>query len=138
MEGWTFELGWESHVDPGHAVGHSSACPHCSLVFLVGQWKLLSIDGRRRDFLWAGAESVSGSKCKVTQQVVCRPKELERLGITDLHRFGMATPVPGVASVVRQDAGLVFRINQRKQSKHCYLLQWRSKWVMCCPFLLIG
>ncbi|OQU78126.1 hypothetical protein SORBI_3009G161350 [Sorghum bicolor] len=29
-----------------------------------------------------------------------------------------------------QDAGLIVRINQIKQSKPCSLMQWRSKWLM--------
>ena len=63
---------------------------HVPIAVCLSAWAIEAIDGCRRDFLWAGAESVPGGKCKVMQEVVCRPKELEGLGIIDLHRFGLA------------------------------------------------
>jgi hypothetical protein len=43
-----------------------SAIPiHLSIACCLSAWAIHQIDRRRRSFLWAGADSVSGGKCKV-------------------------------------------------------------------------
>jgi hypothetical protein len=68
-----------------------SAIPvHISIACCLSQWAISQIDKRCRAFLWAGTESVSGGKCKVTWPVVCRPTGLGGLGVLDLRFFGYA------------------------------------------------
>lgn len=68
-----------------------SAIPvHFSIVCCLSAWAIQQIDKRRRAFLWAGSESVSGGKCKVAWTTVCRPTGLRGLGIVDLRFFGYA------------------------------------------------
>lgn len=68
-----------------------SAIPvHVSIACCLSQWAISQIDRRRRAFLWAGADTVSGGKCKVAWTRACRPTTLGGLGIVDLRFFGFA------------------------------------------------
>lgn len=68
-----------------------SAIPvHISIAVSLSQWAIDQIDRRRRAFLWAGTQSVSGGKCKVAWTTVCRPTSLGGLGVLDLRFFGYA------------------------------------------------
>jgi hypothetical protein len=51
---------------------------------------LLKIDSIRRAYLWAACDKVSGGKCKVNWDLVCKPKEKGGLGILNLHKFASA------------------------------------------------
>jgi hypothetical protein len=51
---------------------------------------LNKIDGLRRAFLWAGCDKVTGGKCKVNWDLVCKPKDRGGFGILNLQMFAMA------------------------------------------------
>ena len=51
---------------------------------LLPQGTLDALDKRRRAFLWAGDDHVSGAQCLVAWELACQPKELGGLGIKDL------------------------------------------------------
>ena len=51
---------------------------------------LLKIDSIRRAYLWAACEKVTGEKCKVNWEKVCKPKDLGGLGILHLKKFASA------------------------------------------------
>jgi hypothetical protein len=51
---------------------------------------LMKIDGLRRAYLWAACDKVTGGKCKVNWDLVCKPKENGGLGILNLKKFASA------------------------------------------------
>lgn len=68
-----------------------SAIPvHLSITCCLSPWAIKQIDKRRRAFLWAGADTISGGRCKVAWPVVYRPTGLGGLGVVDLRFFGFA------------------------------------------------
>jgi hypothetical protein len=50
---------------------------------------LMKIDSIRQVFLWAASDKVTGGKCKVNWELVCKPKEFGGLGII-LKKFASA------------------------------------------------
>jgi hypothetical protein len=68
-----------------------SAIPvHISIGCCLSTWAIEQIDRRRRAFLWAGKEEVSGGRCRITWPIVCAPKDVGGLGIADLKILGFA------------------------------------------------
>jgi hypothetical protein len=51
---------------------------------------LMKIDSIRRAFLWAACDKVTGGKCKVNWEMVCKPKDCGGLGIFNLTKFASA------------------------------------------------
>jgi hypothetical protein len=48
------------------------------------------LDSKRRQFLWAGLDKLTGGKCKVNLKCVARPKALRGLGVLHLGAFARA------------------------------------------------
>ena len=48
------------------------------------------IDSLRRAYLWAGCDKVTGGKCKVNWDLLCKPKIFGGLGILNLEKFATA------------------------------------------------
>jgi hypothetical protein len=71
-----------------------SAIPvHMAIALCLSSWAIESIDKLRRAFIWCGAASVSGGRCKVAWEIVYRPHNLGGLGVADLRRTGVALRV---------------------------------------------
>jgi hypothetical protein len=56
-------------------------------------WLIKAMDKLRRWFLWNNDELAPGSKCLVSWDSVCRPREFGGLGIPNLQRVGTALRV---------------------------------------------
>lgn len=68
-----------------------SAIPvHISIACCLSTWAIAQIDKRRRAFIWTGAESCTGGKCRLSWPIICRSTELGGLGVIDLRFFGFA------------------------------------------------
>ena len=65
---------------------------HMSIVLCLLPWAIGSIDKLRRAFI-CGSDKVSGGKCMVAWETVCRPRDLGGLGVSDLRRAGIALRV---------------------------------------------
>ena len=66
-----------------------SAIPvHVSIICTLSPWAISEIDRRRRAFVWAGTDKMSGDRCRVAWPVVCSPREVGGLGLPDLRFLG--------------------------------------------------
>lgn len=71
-----------------------SAIPiHTSIALCLSPWAIDTIDRLRRGFVWAGSSTVAGGRCRVSWLIVCRPRELGGLGISDLRCTGVTLRV---------------------------------------------
>ena len=71
-----------------------SAIPvHTSIALCLSSWAIECIDKLHRAFIWCGAASVPGERCKVAWEIVCRPRDLGGLGVADLRWTGVALRV---------------------------------------------
>ena len=118
-----------------------SAIPtHMSIVLCLSPWAIESIDKLRRAFIWCGSDKVSGGKCKVAWETVCRPRDLGGLGVSDLRRAGIALRVrwewqarvkrrPALASkewavIAVFQAATVFMLGNREST-----FFWTDRWL---------
>ncbi|GJN11283.1 hypothetical protein PR202_ga29462 [Eleusine coracana subsp. coracana] len=68
-----------------------SAIPiHLSISVGLPPWTIRAIDKFRKGFVWSGTPAVSGGRCLVAWQKVCRPVDLGGLGILDLSKHSYA------------------------------------------------
>ena len=51
---------------------------------------LNAIDSLRHAYLWAGMDKVSGGKCKISWDLVYKPKQFGSLGVLNLDKFAKA------------------------------------------------
>lgn len=58
--------------------------------FAMDKWAIKKLDKYRRNFLWAGDEETSGSKCLVNWKQCCSLKSLGGLGIKELTCYSRA------------------------------------------------
>jgi hypothetical protein len=63
---------------------------HISICCCLLNWAIEQIGRRRRAFLWAGKEEVSGGRCRIAWPIVCAPKDVGGLSIPDLRILGFA------------------------------------------------
>jgi len=63
------------------------------IALCLSPWALNTIDKLKRAFLWTGSNTVAGGRCKVAWSRVWMPKHLGGLGVSDLHRVGIALRV---------------------------------------------
>jgi hypothetical protein len=83
----------------GEPPSPAAASPRGTCIAIVTPRSLLSayardvIDKIRRGFVWRGHKEAKGGHCLIAWPKVCRAKELEGLGISDLKCLGIALRV---------------------------------------------